>query len=134
VRTASALLDRFIDVELQRLGLPSEAVVLAGFSQGAMMALYTGLRRPAAPRGIIGFSGALPGLQHIPQEMRNRAPVLLVHGEADPIVPAERSRDAENALRALEIPVRLVPVPGLGHAIDSSGMQAGLDFLRGVLA
>ena len=38
---------------------PRDAYALMGFSQGAMTALFTGLRRAAAPRAILAFSGAL---------------------------------------------------------------------------
>lgn len=134
VRTAAARLDRFIDAELARHDLPPDAVVLAGFSQGAMMVLYTGLRRAVAPRGILGFSGAMPALPRLASELRNRAPVLLVHGEADIPVPVSRSREAERALRGLGVPVELMTQPGVGHLIDPAAMQAGAAFLRRVLA
>ena len=49
VRRAATDLNAFIDAELDRLGLPGEAYALRGFSQGAMTALFTGLRRTAAP-------------------------------------------------------------------------------------
>ena len=71
-----------------------------GFSQGAMISLFTGLRRVAAPRAILGFSGALIAPETLAAELTNRAPVLLVHGEADEAVPVSRSRDAEATLRA----------------------------------
>jgi phospholipase/carboxylesterase len=51
--------------------------------------------------------------------------VLLVHGEADDVVPAERSRDAERALRAANVPVEAVYVPRLGHGIDETGLSMG---------
>ena len=59
VRRAAPDLDRFIDAELGRLGLAEDAYALTGFSQGAMIVLFTGLRRRIAPRGIVGCSGAL---------------------------------------------------------------------------
>ena len=102
VRRAAGFLDAFIDAELARLGLPAEAYALMGFSQGAMTVLFTGLRRAAAPRAILAFSGALIAPETLAAELANRAPVLIVHGEADDVVPVHRSRDAEAALRAAE--------------------------------
>ena len=64
-------------------------------------------------------------------EARNHAPVLLVHGEADNVVPAFLSRQAETALRAAGIPVHSLFAPGLGHSIDDAGLAAGIGFLRG---
>ena len=134
VRAAAAALDDFIDAELRWLALPPEALVLVGFSQGATTALFTGLRRQVPPRGILGFSGALPVLPRLAREIRNRAPVLLVHGEADTVVPIARARETELALRALDVPVDMIGLPGIGHAIDPIGMRAGADFLGRVLA
>jgi phospholipase/carboxylesterase len=125
VRRAAGFLDSFIDSELVRLGLPPDAYALMGFSQGAMTALFTGLRRAAAPRAILAFSGALIAPERLPAELANRAPVLLVHGEADDVVPAHRSRDAEQALRAAGVPVEAVYVPRLGHGIEDTGLATG---------
>jgi phospholipase/carboxylesterase len=125
VRRAAGFLDAFIDAELARLGLPAEAYALMGFSQGAMTVLFTGLRRPAAPRAILAFSGALVAPESLTAEQANRAPVLLVHGEADDVVPVHRSRDAEAALRAANVPVEAAYVPRLGHGIDDTGLSMG---------
>ena len=125
VRQAAGFLDAFIDAELARLGLPADAYALMGFSQGAMTVLFTGLRRATAPRAILAFSGALIAPDSLAGELANHAPVLLVHGEADDVVPAQRSRDAETALRAAGVPVEAVYVPRLGHGIDDTGLAMG---------
>jgi phospholipase/carboxylesterase len=124
-RRAAGFLDAFIDAELARLGLPAEAYALMGFSQGAMTVLFTGLRRATAPRAILAFSGALVAPETLAAELANRAPVLIVHGEADDVVPVHRSRDAEAALRAANVPVEAVYVPRLGHGIDDTGLSMG---------
>jgi phospholipase/carboxylesterase len=124
-RRAAGFLAEFLDAELKRLGLPAEAYALMGFSQGAMTVLFTGLRRPVAPRAILAFSGALVAPERLAAEIVNRAPVLLVHGEADDVVPAQRSRAAETALRAAGVPVEAVYVPRLGHGIDDTGLAMG---------
>jgi phospholipase/carboxylesterase len=125
VRHAAGFLERFIDAELQRLGLPADRYALMGFSQGAMTVLFTGLRRASAPRAILAFSGALIAPESLATELANHAPVLLVHGEADDVVPAHRSRDAEQALRAAGVPVEAAYVPRLGHGIDDTGLAMG---------
>jgi phospholipase/carboxylesterase len=96
-----------------------------GFSQGAMTVLFTGLRRPVAPRAILAFSGALIAPETLAAEIQNKAPVLLVHGEADGQVPVQRSRDAEAVLKAEGVPVHALYVPKLGHGIDDSGISMG---------
>ncbi|HVB68320.1 MAG TPA: prolyl oligopeptidase family serine peptidase [Acetobacteraceae bacterium] len=134
VRRAAPYLDRFIDAELARLGLPPDACALMGFSQGAMMVLFTGLRRPVAPHGILAFSGALIAPDRLAAELTYRPPVLLVHGEADEVVPVARSRDAEMTLRQAGVPVESTFVPRLGHGIDPTGLSVGGLFLQRVFA
>ncbi len=134
VRAAAGVLDRFIDAELHDAALPPNAYALVGFSQGAMMALFAGLRRPVAPRAIIAFSGSLIYPAALKGEIRNYAPVLLIHGETDHVVPASKSREAERSLRDIGVPVEALFRPALGHAVDPAGMAAGASFLRRAFA
>jgi phospholipase/carboxylesterase len=124
-RAAAGYLHGFIDAELARLGLPAEAYAMMCFSQGAMISLFTGLRRPVPPRAVLAFSGALVAPRTLAAELANRAPVLIVHGEADETVPVSRSRDAEAALIAAGVPVEAHYVPRLGHGIDDTGISLG---------
>ncbi len=134
VRRAAAVLGPFIDAELARLGLPPTAYALMGFSQGAMTVLFTGLRRSAAPLAILAYSGALLAPETLASELTNRAPVLLVHGEADDVVPVSRSREAEQALSAAGVPVQASYTRGLGHGIDDAGISLGALFLQRAIA
>jgi phospholipase/carboxylesterase len=134
VRAATAALDRFIDATLAEFKLPATAYVLAGFSQGAMMALFAGLRRPQAPRGILAYSGMLLGPDKLAAEMTNQPPVLLVHGEQDPVVPVSASRIGAEVLERLKVPTRLVIRPTLGHSIDPVGIAEGVSALNRAFA
>jgi phospholipase/carboxylesterase len=125
IRAATPHLHGFIDAELARLELPADAYAIMGFSQGAMMALFTGLRRPVGSRAILAFSGALIAPDTLAAELANRAPVLLVHGEADEAVPVSRSREAEATLIAAGVPVDAHYIPRLGHGIDDTGISLG---------
>jgi phospholipase/carboxylesterase len=129
VAVAAEALDSFIDFELSRLGLPADAYALMGFSQGAMTALYTGLRRRVPPRAILAFSGALLAADAI-AALPSRPPVLLVHGLEDAVVPVERSRQAQSVLEAAGYPVEALYCPGLGHGIDDAGLSAAGIFLQ----
>jgi phospholipase/carboxylesterase len=130
VRMAAGMLNGWLDEQLATRGLTAAQCVLMGFSQGAMTGLFAALRRPAPVAGVMAFSGALLAAQHLAAEATARPPVLLVHGEADPVVPVAASRAAEAALRAAGVPVTARYVPGLPHGIDPGGIAAGAAFLR----
>ena len=130
VRAARDALDRYIDATLAELGIPPTEYALAGFSQGAMMALYAGLRRTAPPRAILAYSGMLLAPEELRDEIANRAPVLLVHGVEDEVVPCEASSVAADVLRSLDVPAELMMRPHLGHSIDPEGLAAGARALQ----
>jgi phospholipase/carboxylesterase len=133
VMAAASLLGPFIDAELVRLELPDDAYALMGFSQGAMTALYAGLRRHIPPRGILAFSGALIDPDGTPARA-DAPPVLIVHGEQDDVLPVGRSREAESRLNALGVAVESLYPPRLEHAIDATGLAFGSLFLQRIFA
>ncbi|HEY8033887.1 MAG TPA: dienelactone hydrolase family protein [Methylocella sp.] len=134
LRQATAILDRFFDELLASRQLADTNLALAGFSQGAATALYAGLRRRTQIAGIVAYSGALPGGEGWRSDILSKPPVLLVHGEADDVVPFLAMAHAKTTLEAAGVPVTAVPRPGLGHAIDDAGIALGGDFLRNVFA
>ncbi len=133
VTAAMPVLDRFLDAELARTGLSERELVLVGFSQGTMMALHVGLRRPNPLAGLIGYSGALAGPERLAEDPRHRFPLMLVHGAADDVLPAELTDQAAQTLSGLGVPVTSHIEPGLGHGISETGLRLGADFLSKVL-
>jgi phospholipase/carboxylesterase len=129
VQAAAPILDSFLDAELARHALPPEKMALVGFSQGTMMSLYVAPRRAHAVAGVVGFSGAMVGGDALAGEIRARPPVLLVHGDADPIVPYESMAAAAQALDRAGVAVETLTCPDLPHSIDEAGLQAGAEFL-----
>jgi phospholipase/carboxylesterase len=134
VLSASAVLDAFLDAELLRHKLTDDRIALVGFSQGTMMALHTAPRREKALAGVVGYSGLLPGAEYLAAEARHKPPVLLVHGDADPLVPSLALFAAERALGDAGFPVEWHVRPGLAHGIDQAGLEYGAAFLKRVLA
>ena len=133
VRAAAPTLDVFIDDALASRGLAEKDLALIGFSQGTMMSLYVGLRRARPVAGIVGFSGALVGAELLAAEVRAKPRVLLVHGDADTMVPFQALAMAERTLEAAGVPVETLTCPGLGHGIDEAGLTAAARFLKEVL-
>lgn len=118
VDAAAPKLHAALEEELARHNLPGAALALVGFSQGTMMALHVGLRRTVPVAAIVGFSGMLAH----PTGVTAPAPVLLVHGTADDVLPAQSTLAAASALSAENVPVEWHMRPGLGHGIDDVGL------------
>ena len=133
VNAAAPALNRFLDQELARHGLAEDRMALVGFSQGTMMALHVGLRRKAACAGILGYSGALAGGEHLEAEMTARPPVLLSHGDRDDVLPFHMMFLAAQAIQAAGHGVCWHVAPGITHGIDGGSLQLGGRFLRDCL-
>ncbi|MBI3676372.1 MAG: dienelactone hydrolase family protein [Proteobacteria bacterium] len=138
VEQAAPILESFVDSELQRLALPSERLALVGFSQGTMLALQVGLRRTVKPAAIIGFSGLLAGRSELETLAPKAPPILLVHGDADPMIPVEALFASAASLGEAGAAVQWHLSRGVGHSIDEAGLLLGGLFLtmafRGQLA
>jgi phospholipase/carboxylesterase len=134
VNAAAPLLNQFLDAELARRKLPASALALVGFSQGTMMALHVGLRRPTPPAAIVGYSGlfVLPNdaePEVVAGEIKARPPVLLIHGDRDDLIPVQALFHATQTLAALDVPTEWHISPGIGHGIDQEGLRHGGEFL-----
>ncbi|MGB6998617.1 MAG: phospholipase [Pseudolabrys sp.] len=134
VNEAAPILESFLDAELKRRDIPPSALALVGFSQGTMMALHVGLRRATPPAGIVGYSGMLVVPEDVESgafaaEIRSRPPVLLIHGDADQLIPVRALFHAARGLAALDIPAEWHISTGIGHGIDPEGLRQGGEFL-----
>ncbi|MGE3624155.1 MAG: alpha/beta hydrolase [Bdellovibrionales bacterium] len=132
-KSAAKHLNEYIDHVMASRGLKPRNLALVGFSQGAIMALYAGLRRPEQVAGIIGYSGVLVGWENLAREKKSSPPVLLVHGTADDVVSYAFFAPSVQGLQAAGIPVTEVTCPGAGHGIDDLGLAEGQKFLKKIL-
>ncbi len=129
VRAAGPGLDAFIDAELAASNLAADSLALVGFSQGTMMSLYVGLRRPDLVACILGYSGRLVGAPELSREITARPPVGLITGDADELIPPEALPEAASALKSVGVPIETHVRPGLGHGIDQEGVEIGRQFV-----
>ena len=133
VARARPALDVFLDAELARHRLDETATALVGFSQGTMLALHVGPQRPRRLAGILGYSGLLADQQALQSGARQKPPVLLIHGDADDMIPVAAIFSAAQGLAAAEVPVEWHVSPGIPHGIGPDGLELGLQFLKRVL-
>lgn len=126
-------LNAFVDARLADEGLPAAALALLGFSQGAMMALHVAPRRAQPIAGVVAISGRLLAPDRLAAEAVVKPPVLLIHGDQDPVVPFQDMGSAGNALVAAGFETFGHVMRGTGHGIAPDGLRAALGFLRDVL-
>lgn len=89
-------------------GVPASRVLLAGFSQGAAIALAAGLGRTSPLAGLIALSGYLPMADQLARAMPAAAatqPLFMAHGQHDPVVPYAAGEQSATRLRALGLTV-----------------------------
>ncbi len=135
VRESAALIAALIAREAGR-GIPASRVVLAGFSQGAAMALFAGHRHPEALRGIMVLSGyeVLPHTREAEGQAANRdTPLLACHGTHDPMVPVARAREAYQAYAHPGRPAEWHEFP-IGHEVSPPEIAVIRDWLAGRFA
>lgn len=84
-KNAIHLIEKLIDREITR-GISPANIMLAGFSQGASVALATGINYAKPLAGVIALSGFLPKLMMVGNFSR-QLPIFLAHGIYDPVVP-----------------------------------------------
>jgi phospholipase/carboxylesterase len=118
----------------RRLGVERSEIVIAGFSQGAMLAVDVGLHLDAPPAGVIALSGALLAEQVWLPRMRARPNlrVFVSHGRADPIIPFGNGVRLRDALERAGASTTWIAFEG-GHTIPPEVVDAVGAFLAEAL-
>ncbi len=133
VAAARPQLDGFLEVEMERCGVGEAMTALVGFSQGTMMALHAGLLRPRRLAGILGFSGLLADPTALQSGPTSKAPIFLIHGDRDDVIPVQALFAATQGLSAADVPVEWHISAGIGHGIAPDGLEMGGAFLNRLL-
>lgn len=119
IRASEQSLRAMIARENER-GIESRRIVLAGFSQGAAIALHTGLRHAESLAGIMALSMPLPLAEKIPAELNKantQVPVFLAHGTMDRVVPYTVGEIAHDLLKKIGVPVEWHSYP-MEHSLS----------------
>ena len=100
-------------------GIPTNKIVLAGFSQGGAMALHTGLHYPEKLAGILALSTYLPLAQDLDpekNEANRNTPILQIHGSFDDILPLPIGKLCRKVLKSFNYPISFQEYP-MGHQL-----------------
>ncbi len=134
LQDSARLIDLLIKRE-QALGIPSNRIVLAGFSQGGAMALYAGLRYPEPLAGIIALSSYLPLQDRLATErhmINQNTPIFMAHGLFDTVVPMIFDQVSKEQLRALGYKIDAFTYP-MEHTVVPEEIEAIYHFLQRIL-
>ena len=111
--------------QLEEQGIPSQQIVVAGFSQGAAMALEVGLRYPRPLAGLLILSGYLlrkDQLASAASSANKSTPIQFCHGSRDPVVPMTAARESFELLEKDPRDIRWLDYP-MGHEVCDPQVQ-----------
>ncbi|MFT8585879.1 alpha/beta hydrolase [Acetobacter papayae] len=130
VASARATFDTTLLACMDDAGLTGqpERMVLVGFSQGSIMALDAVVSGRWPVAGVVAFSGRLAS--PLPYTPALHTPVLLVHGDADPIMPVKEAARAAQALEQAGVAVKTVILPGVEHTLSAEGVAQAAAFIH----
>ncbi|MDS9468067.1 alpha/beta fold hydrolase [Paracoccus sp. MBLB3053] len=122
-------INAFLDKVIADEGIKPSRLALVGFSQGTMMSLEVAPRRDHELAGVVGFSGRLLDPDSLKRDVKVRPPVLLAHGDQDPVVPFESMSIAADALTDAGFEVYTHVMKNTPHGISPDGLSVALQFL-----
>ncbi|MEQ8859635.1 MAG: alpha/beta hydrolase [Pseudomonadales bacterium] len=103
IRESAAAIEHLVQREVER-GVPTRQIVVAGFSQGGVIALHLGLRHPQRLAGIMALSTYVHDQEHLVDEVSLASvdvPIFMAHGQADPMIPIARAITSRETLLGL---------------------------------
>lgn len=127
------LVEELIEYKMKEYDLSYKDVVLAGFSQGAMITQYVGFRLPGKLKGVIMLSGYMADHDTLQSEIKHKPPTLILHGKMDLVVPDRALDDARETLSDLGVKVETHKLEGLGHGINFEAIEKIEGFLKKIM-
>ena len=123
VSTNAQMLNDFISAMQQQFGFTDSQTYLAGFSQGAMLTIYTALTREAPLAGGFVLSGLAAGEKLLAQSIKSRPPLYLFHGQDDLKVQYKTLAATQKWLQSRQITVQTQTYADLAHRMNEAEMQ-----------
>ena len=126
---AEDILKKFINEVKIEFNLPNNKICLSGFSQGCMMSLNVGLTFEEKFLCIVGFSGKIINHKDLKNRIKNNTETLLIHGEADQIVPSTHLLEAKDFLIRNNVNVDTLLIKNCDHHIPIEASSTALNFI-----
>ena len=122
-------IQKFINEIKQEFNLTNDKICLAGFSQGCMLSLNIGLISEEKFSCIVGFSGKIIDQNNLKGRIKNFSDVLLIHGDADQVVPSTYLLEAKDFLIRNGINVQTLLIKNCDHNIPMEASSTALNYI-----
>ena len=119
----------FINEIKQEFNLTNNQICLSGFSQGCMMSLNVGLTSDEKFSCIVGFSGKIIDQNNLKSRIKNFTNTLLIHGDADQVVPSTYLLEAKDFLIRNNIKVETLLIKNCDHHIPIEASSTALNYI-----
>jgi len=120
IRKSQLSLEQLINAQIKQ-GIPSERIVLAGFSQGGAVILQTGLRYSKPLAGLMALSTYLPLAESLAQEKTTQnaeVPIFYGHGDSDQVVPPQLAYLSRSRLEQQGYALEWHEYMGMQHGVS----------------
>jgi phospholipase/carboxylesterase len=119
----------FINEIKQEFNLKNNQLCLSGFSQGCMMSLNVGLTSEEKFSCIVGFSGKIVNQNNLKTRIKNSTDTLLIHGDADQVVPSTHLLEAKDFLIRNNVDVETLLIKNCDHHIPIEASSTALNYI-----
>ena len=126
---AENVIKKFIEEVKTQYNLSNHQICLSGFSQGCMMSLNVGLTSNEKFLCVVGFSGKIIDQINLKNRIKNNTDILLIHGDADQIVPSTHLLEAKDFLIRNNIPVETLLIKNCDHHIPIEASSTALNYI-----
>ena len=120
----------FINEIKREFNLDNNQICLSGFSQGCMMSLNVGLTSAEKFLCIVGFSGKIIDQNNLKLRIKNSTDTLLIHGDADQVVPSTNLLEAKDFLIRNNIEVKTKMIKNCEHHIPVEASSIALEYIK----
>ncbi|KAK9502729.1 hypothetical protein O3M35_011441 [Rhynocoris fuscipes] len=134
IKKAAENIHAMIQAE-EKAGIPSDRVIIGGFSQGGALALYSAFTYPNNLGGVLALSCWLPLHKQFPGLARGNknTPILQCHGDCDPLVPYKWGQMTASLIKQFATNTEFKTFKGLGHSSSDEEMIYLKGFVEKIL-
>ena len=127
---AENIINKFINEIKIRYQISNSKIVLAGFSQGCMMSINTGVTSDEEFNCIVGFSGKIINKKNLQKRIKNKTKLLLIHGDQDEIVGSNFLLEAKDFFERNKFSIQTNLIKNCGHHIPIEASSLALKFIK----